>query len=163
MQDSAARAVAQKQLASEAALLERVYTTHLYGGPTLPDSVADGCHDSSSGALFRSSTHADLLFREDGCLRTDADNCAPQSSPWYAVTHGGIDPMMQRLVEEATLLTRDNASTIAPDASNTRCVIGCSTWRRSASDMPLPESCNAPCRLSSHAPFPAHNHGRLLP
>jgi hypothetical protein len=32
--------------------------------------------------------------------------------------------MVRRMVEEASLMARDNATTITPDASNTRCVLG---------------------------------------
>lgn len=76
----------------------------------------------SSGALFRAVSHAQLLFRDALCLRKEQAGCVGEDSPWYVVTHGGVDAMMRRLVEEATLLAMDNPATIAPDASNTRCV-----------------------------------------
>lgn len=68
----------------------------------------------------RSPAHASLLFRRDSCLRWDAEGCAPEGSAWYAVTHAGVDPMLRRSVEEASLLARDNASAITPDDANTR-------------------------------------------
>jgi hypothetical protein len=52
-QTAAERAAAQPLLAAEAALMEAVFAAHLYGGPTLPDSVRDGARDDFTGALFR--------------------------------------------------------------------------------------------------------------
>jgi len=120
LQDVAQRAAMQAALARETDTLDTIYTVHLYGGRTLQDSLVDGALDYSAGALFRSSKHAQVLFRTEECLRSDADACAVEGSPMYAVTHSGVDPMMRRTVEEARLLSRDNASAITPDASNTR-------------------------------------------
>ena len=39
-------------LAEESDWLDTVYSTALYGGPTLSDSVADGAEDGASGSLF---------------------------------------------------------------------------------------------------------------
>lgn len=86
----------------------------------MPDSIADGSHDDSDGALFRSAAHAQLLFKAETCLRADQQGCFTETSPWYAVTHSGVDPMMRRLVDEAGLLARDNVTSMAPDDSNSR-------------------------------------------
>lgn len=55
-QDVAERAAQQPQLRSEAVLLDDVFSAFLYGGDTLPDSVATGAKDAGSGSLFSSPT-----------------------------------------------------------------------------------------------------------
>lgn len=117
-QNVSARAAGQARLGAEAALLGRVYSTHLYGGATLPDSVADGSRDAGDGALFASPAYADLLFRTEACLRADQRGCVGDDHPLYAVTHSGVDPMVQRLIEEADLLALDSPDGITPDAAS---------------------------------------------
>lgn len=108
----------QPRLAAEAAILDRVYSTHLYGGPTLNDSLAVGKEDASQGALFRSPAYANLLFRTEACLRAAEADCLQEDSALYAVTHAGIDALMRRLLEEADLLSRDNATAISPQPAH---------------------------------------------
>lgn len=117
-QNASLRAAAQPQLAGEAALLDKVYSTHLYGGATLPDSVDDGSNDGGAGALFLSPKYADLLFRTEACLRADPAGCIAEGDTLHAVTHSGVDAMVRRLVEEAELLARDSAADITPDAAS---------------------------------------------
>lgn len=111
---AAARAAAQLRLADEAALLRDVYTAQLYGGPTLPDSVADGARDAFHGALFLAKAHADALFRNVGCLRWDQAACAPADSAWHAVTHAGVDALLWRAFDEAEALVAEDPAAIAP-------------------------------------------------
>ena len=66
----------------EAELLDELYNTQLYGGPTMNDSIADGARDDSSGALFRAAGHAQLLFRTTDCLRAEQAGCMSETSPW---------------------------------------------------------------------------------
>lgn len=37
---------------------------------------------------------AGLFFTTKDCLRADKSTCFAPDSPYYAVTHGGIDPMV---------------------------------------------------------------------
>jgi hypothetical protein len=71
-------------------------------------------------AVSSASLPATAAPRDDKCLRSDSENCAPEGSRWYAVTHAGIDPMTRRLVDEGRLLALDNPALIMPDDSNTR-------------------------------------------
>lgn len=77
----------QQTLRQEAAWLDVVYSTTLYGGPTLDDgeAAADGAHDANTGSLFAKQLHATLLFEKKGCLRTSGDSCLKDSDPFYQV------------------------------------------------------------------------------
>ena len=52
--NSASVAALQSTLMAEAGWLHTVYSTSLYGGPTLNDSLADGSVDVDAGSLFDS-------------------------------------------------------------------------------------------------------------
>ncbi len=50
----------QAQLGAEAALMDRIWTTALYGGDTLPDARLDGADDTASGVVFRDMANAQV-------------------------------------------------------------------------------------------------------
>jgi hypothetical protein len=55
LQDPAKIAALQPVLEHESGLLDDIYIAALYGGATLPDSLADGSNDKSTGGLFVNS------------------------------------------------------------------------------------------------------------
>jgi hypothetical protein len=55
LQDPTKIAALQPVLEHESALLDDIYSAALYGGATLPDSLADGSNDKSTGGLFENS------------------------------------------------------------------------------------------------------------
>ena len=61
-------------MAGQAAWLDTVYDTMLYGGATLNDSMGDGSQDSldkGEGGAFDEMADVDMLFTTKGCLRTE--------------------------------------------------------------------------------------------
>lgn len=44
-----------------------------------------------------------LLFSTEGCLRENASTCLNTSSPYYSITHHGVDPLFNRYIEESHL------------------------------------------------------------
>ena len=53
------------------------------------------------------------FFREDKCFRWDQSKCYTPDSPYYEITHHGLDPMMRRIISEMQLLTADDDDVIA--------------------------------------------------
>lgn len=51
--------------------------------------------------------------------RADQSTCYDESSPWYEATHHGLDSMMQRIISELTLMTKDSDADLKI-ATNTR-------------------------------------------
>jgi hypothetical protein len=60
--------------------------------------------------------HKQYLFQYDGCLRSDHATCLPESSPFYAVSTHGIDPMVQRLRREAEMMSLEPPSDVTPSS-----------------------------------------------
>lgn len=54
-----------------------------------------------------------------GACRVDQSTCYNESSPWYEATHHGLDSMMQRIISELTLMTKDTNANLNI-ATNTR-------------------------------------------
>lgn len=54
-----------------------------------------------------------------GACRADQSTCYNESSPWYEATHHGLDSMMQRIISELTLMTKDTDADLNI-ATNTR-------------------------------------------
>ncbi|GIL79405.1 hypothetical protein Vretimale_18290 [Volvox reticuliferus] len=106
------QALLQPVVASEASWLDTVYSTTLYGGRTLVDSEKAGAHDNNMGSLFATAHHAQLLFSSTGCLRDPDLACLSENDQFYEVTRHAIDPMMRRLIQEATLLSLDDLADI---------------------------------------------------
>lgn len=47
-------------------------------------------------AAFSDDRIATIFFRTTACLRHDQSMCYPQGSPWYDISHAGLDVMMRR-------------------------------------------------------------------
>lgn len=58
-----------------------------------------------------------------GACRADQSTCYNESSPWYEATHHGLDSMMQRIISELTLMTKDTDADLNI-ATNTRWACG---------------------------------------
>jgi hypothetical protein len=61
--------------------------------------------------------HKQYLFQFHGCMRAKQDTCLPETSPFYAVSNFGINPMMQRLRREAELMSLEPVSSINPSSA----------------------------------------------
>lgn len=53
------------------------------------------------------NTHNPHTPARRSCLRQDQATCLPASSPFYEITHNGLDPIIRRFVLETFLLARD--------------------------------------------------------
>jgi hypothetical protein len=56
-------------------------------------------------SAFQNEKVADMFFRTKDCLRTDPSTCVGTDSPFYQVTHLGLDALMQRFMDEARIFT----------------------------------------------------------
>jgi hypothetical protein len=174
-QDLVKRTAMQAQLATAAATLDRVYSAHLYGGPTLPDALAYGSIDTSEGAVFLSPHYATLLFRETSCLRVDTAGCPAEGGLFYPATHAGLDPIVRRAIDEADLLANDIPAIVTP--TNARwagrrgtLAAHASPWDEGQALPCLSQSpprrglCLLPSMRRTSSPLPCHaNAPRLLP
>ena len=44
-----------------------------------------------------------MFFKTKSCLRVDQSPCYNQDSPYYQITHGGLDAMVSRYIDEAKI------------------------------------------------------------
>jgi hypothetical protein len=51
-------------------------------------------------AAFASKDFSELFFTSKVCLRTDQSTCFAPDSPYYAITHQGLDAMITRFIDE---------------------------------------------------------------
>ncbi len=103
-----------------------MYSTALYGGPTLNDSLSVGVSYAEEGILLADYASY-LLFESTGCLRVTAADlflypntkaaCEDDSSDLHEVATHALDPMIQRLITESGLMAQDNVSAIGPASS----------------------------------------------
>ncbi|KXZ48338.1 hypothetical protein GPECTOR_28g744 [Gonium pectorale] len=115
--DPAVQAALQPVVREESSWLDVVYRTTLYGGETLSDGGIDGAHDVNTGSLFAKQRHADLLFGARTCFRDEASTCFSQNDRFYEVSRHAIDPMMRRLMSEATLMGLDAIADVNASSS----------------------------------------------
>ncbi|EFJ45816.1 hypothetical protein VOLCADRAFT_93924 [Volvox carteri f. nagariensis] len=59
-------------------------------------------------STFESSSFAGNFFTEERCFRWDQSKCYTPDSPYYQLTHHGLDSMMRRVVSELELLVADD-------------------------------------------------------
>jgi hypothetical protein len=69
----------------------------------------------ASASLLR--RHKLYLFQYDGCMRADQATCLPESSAFRAVSHHGLDPMVQRLRLEAEVMSLEPPGTTTPNST----------------------------------------------
>jgi hypothetical protein len=123
VQNATEKPVLQLQLREEVDLLRDLYSTLLYGGETLPDAAKNGSHDLTVGALFKEMPHVEMLFSAKTCRRKGEVGCVQPEDEYHPVSMHAIDPMAQRLIQEAHLLSWDDPAMITPTSS--RYVAGC--------------------------------------
>lgn len=85
------------------------YHTLLYGGTSLelrenPDRAFEG---EAPVSIFTSRAVTELFYTTTQCLCRQASKCHQPSSPYYKVTHLGLDAMIQRFVQEMFMMTQD--------------------------------------------------------
>jgi hypothetical protein len=51
-------------------------------------------------AAFASKAFSELFFTSKACLRTDQSTCFNPDSPYYSITHQGLDAMITRFIDE---------------------------------------------------------------
>lgn len=71
--------------------------------------------DTRRPAVVAKVLSADVV---GGCVRREVEPCFEQSHPYYQVSTRGINPMMERFLQEAELLVRDANADI--DATSSR-------------------------------------------
>ncbi|KAG2487340.1 hypothetical protein HYH03_014056 [Edaphochlamys debaryana] len=100
------RATLRDPLATEVDLFEGDYNALMYGG--IPASMEGSTFRRMvPPGTFASSSFAQSFFRSKGCFRYDQSACFTPDSPFYEVTHNGLDPMVRRVITEMRLLTLD--------------------------------------------------------
>eukprot|EP00198_Chlamydomonas_reinhardtii_P012864 XP_001702201.1 sensory protein [Chlamydomonas reinhardtii] len=105
--DAEERARWRSVLATEVAALENEYDTLMYGG--VASSQAGGVFQHAVPAsTFESGTFSANFFKTNRCFRWDPSTCYTPDSPYYELTHHGLDPMMRRVIAEVQLLIADD-------------------------------------------------------
>jgi hypothetical protein len=85
-------------LLAELATLRSEYNALLYGGRIEPVNPAVKFEAVAPPATFASAEFARLFFTTRDCLREDPAGCAAPGSPYYDITHAGLDAMVTRCV-----------------------------------------------------------------
>lgn len=113
LQPAAERVATAATLSAEVAGLEHLYEVTLYGGTTNEELVPLGFNNSydSSGSLFTNKAYPELLFRNKQCLRLPGEPiaCVADTDAYYQVSFNALDPLVRRLLKEATFLVEDAA------------------------------------------------------
>ncbi|GFR51631.1 hypothetical protein Agub_g13986 [Astrephomene gubernaculifera] len=100
------RASWRSVLSYELGNLENEYDTLLYGGTAITQNGSVFTHPVPS-STFESSSFSSNFFKEQRCFRWDQSQCYTEGSPYYEVTHHGLDVMMRRTISEMSLLVQD--------------------------------------------------------
>ncbi|GLI62746.1 hypothetical protein VaNZ11_005485, partial [Volvox africanus] len=79
----------------------------MYGGMAKTQEGSVFQHEVPA-STFEASTIARDFFRQKRCFRWDQSQCYTPDSPYYAVTHHGLDVMLRRVLSEMTLLAKDD-------------------------------------------------------
>ncbi|GLI66740.1 hypothetical protein VaNZ11_010687 [Volvox africanus] len=105
--DAVVRSHWRNNLSSELANLRNEYDTLLYGGVA---STQEGSvfQKPVPASTFESSSFAENFFRQERCFRWDQSQCYTPDSPYYEMTHHGLDAMMRRVISELELLVADD-------------------------------------------------------
>ncbi|GFR42355.1 hypothetical protein Agub_g3050, partial [Astrephomene gubernaculifera] len=104
--DPGAKAAWREMFKSELRLFENEYNVMMYGGVALSQSN-NSFHEEVPASTFQSAAFAQEFFKQKACFRWDPSLCFAQGHKYYAVTHNGLDVMVRRVIQEATLLSLD--------------------------------------------------------
>ncbi|PNW76743.1 hypothetical protein CHLRE_11g469500v5 [Chlamydomonas reinhardtii] len=105
--DKPGRDLWREVLRTEVKLFTSEYNTLMYGGTALSQSKSVFQHPVPASA-FASKSFSDEFFRTQRCFRYNQTLCAKPGSPWYEVTHHGLDAMVRRMITEMELLLSDS-------------------------------------------------------
>ncbi|KAG2446966.1 hypothetical protein HYH02_008120 [Chlamydomonas schloesseri] len=105
--DKASRDLWREVLRTEVKLFTSEYNTLMYGGTALSQTDSVFQHPVPA-STFASKSFADQFFRTQRCFRYNQTLCAKPTSPWYEVTHHGLDTMVRRMITEMELLLSDS-------------------------------------------------------
>eukprot|EP00775_Hariotina_reticulata_P009112 gene9112-9281_t len=85
---------------NEVELMRSEYNALLYGG-VIPQ-VAQGMRydDRAPAAAFSNPAFSNIFFKTTECLRLDQSTCFQPGSPWYDITHSGLDAMATRYLND---------------------------------------------------------------
>ncbi|GLC57759.1 hypothetical protein PLESTB_001261700 [Pleodorina starrii] len=95
------------ELRNELANLQSEYDTLMYGGLSTTQ-VGSVFQKPVPASTFESSSFSNNFFRQERCFRWDQSKCYTPDSPYYEVTHHGLDVMLRRIISEMTLLASDD-------------------------------------------------------
>ncbi|KAG2432252.1 hypothetical protein HXX76_009170 [Chlamydomonas incerta] len=104
--DKPSRDLWREVLRTEVQLFTSEYNTLMYGGTAL-SQTNDMFQHPVPASTFASKSFADQFFRTQRCFRYNQTLCAKPTSPWYEVTHHGLDAMVRRMITEMELLLSD--------------------------------------------------------
>ncbi|EFJ45814.1 hypothetical protein VOLCADRAFT_93917 [Volvox carteri f. nagariensis] len=94
-------------LQTELVNLQSEYDTLMYGGLSITQA-GSVFQKAVPASTFESSSFAGNFFTEERCFRWDQSKCYTPDSPYYEVTHHGLDVMLRRIISEMTLLASDD-------------------------------------------------------
>ncbi|KXZ45581.1 hypothetical protein GPECTOR_53g167 [Gonium pectorale] len=101
------RAAWRGTLSTEINNLESEYDTLMYGG-VATTQLGSAFTRPVPASTFESASFAYNFFKEERCFRWDQSHCYTPDSPYYEVTHHGLDAMMRRIMAEMALLVADD-------------------------------------------------------
>ncbi|GIL74348.1 hypothetical protein Vretifemale_4277, partial [Volvox reticuliferus] len=104
--DAISRALWRDMLRTEVRLFISEYDALMYGGTAVSQANSIFTH-AVPASTFASAAFADAFFRTKRCFRYNQSLCAQPGSPYYEVTHNGLDAMVRRMITEMELLISD--------------------------------------------------------
>ncbi|EFJ46271.1 hypothetical protein VOLCADRAFT_93382 [Volvox carteri f. nagariensis] len=110
--DTASRALWRDMLRTEVRLFANEYDALMYGG-TAASQVNSVFTHAVPPSTFASSAFAEAFFKTKRCFRFNQSLCAKVGSPYYEVTHNGLDVMVRRMIMEMELLISDADEDVA--------------------------------------------------
>ncbi|GLI70439.1 hypothetical protein VaNZ11_015349 [Volvox africanus] len=105
--DAISRALWRDMLNTEVRLFISEYDALMYGGTAVSQANSVFTH-AVPPSTFASASFADAFFRTKRCFRYNQSLCAQPGSPYYEVTHNGLDAMVRRMITEMELLISDD-------------------------------------------------------
>ncbi|GIL69029.1 hypothetical protein Vretifemale_13, partial [Volvox reticuliferus] len=94
-------------LRNELTNLQSEYDTLMYGGLSITQA-GKVFQKPVPASTFESSSFSNNFFRQERCFRWDQSKCYTPDSPYYEVTHHGLDVMLRRIISEMQLLAADD-------------------------------------------------------